>query len=99
MGRWGTRTYVNCHGSIVGVTLLQLRPLGQLFLFYAFILLFYMHLYSVFHLRCNILPYLRCNILPPPPEEGRTGASVTVGRVTSRVAVLRKADRAQPSFS
>ena len=46
------------------------------------------HLYSRLHLRCNIFP----------PEEERTGASLTVGRVTSRVAVLTRADRAQPSF-
>ena len=49
MGRWGTRTYVNCYFThIICVSLLCLSPLGQL-------CLVYMHLYSCFilHLHCN----------------------------------------------
>ena len=38
-----------------------------------------------------------CFATSSPPEEGRTGARLTVGRVTLRVAVLTRVDRAQPS--
>ena len=42
MGRWGTRTYVNCYFThIIGVSLLCLSPLGQLCLFYMHLYLFY----------------------------------------------------------
>ena len=47
------------------------------------LVLFYTHLYSCFIFALQ----------HSPPEEGRTGASL----VTSRVAVLTRADRAQPS--
>ena len=56
---------------------------------------FYMHLYSGF-ISIHTFVYI-CVATSSLSEEGRTGASLTVGRVTSGVMVLTRTDRAQPS--
>ena len=77
MVRWGFRTYVNCHGSTVGVFLAKAARRT----------VFILDIYTLFYI-CFATSSI---------EEGRAGASLTVGRVTSRVAVVARADRAQPS--
>ena len=49
---------------------------------------FYLHLHNQAE---------KCLATSSAPKEGRTRASLTVGRVSSRVAVLTRADHAQAS--
>ena len=88
MGSWGTQTYVNCYVThIIGVSLGHSANCAY------FICIYTLVSYASILYICIATSSL------PPPEEGRTAASLTVGRVTSRVAVLTRAERAQLSGS